>query len=37
VVGENVQNVWTAIICEVVPAIKTGPFWSEILIGLNDI
>jgi hypothetical protein len=26
VVGENVQNVWTAIICEVVPAIKTGPF-----------
>jgi hypothetical protein len=26
VVVENVQNVWTAIIREVVPAIKTGPF-----------
>jgi hypothetical protein len=26
VVAENVQNVWTAIIREVVPAIKTGPF-----------
>jgi hypothetical protein len=26
VVVENVQNVWTAIIHEVVPAIKTGPF-----------
>jgi hypothetical protein len=26
VVVENVQNVWTAIIHEVVPAIKTGLF-----------
>jgi hypothetical protein len=26
VVDKNVQNVWTAIIREVVPAIKTGPF-----------
>jgi hypothetical protein len=26
VVVENVQNMWTAIIREVVPAIKTGPF-----------
>jgi hypothetical protein len=32
-----VQNVWTAIIHEVVPAIKTGLFWSEISFGLNDI
>jgi hypothetical protein len=36
VVVENVQNVWTAIICEVVPANKTGMMWSGILFGVSE-
>jgi hypothetical protein len=37
VVVKNVQNVWMTNIPDVLCWIKTGPFWSEILIGLNDI